>query len=77
MDILFLKKLQARNDGLKFQWGHINFSGVNEPAEMISAWSMTLLKPFSWGHAEIGSFSGNIDPTEISHEFFPLFLRGQ
>jgi hypothetical protein len=30
LDIPFLKKLRAQDDGLKFQRGHINFSGVNE-----------------------------------------------
>jgi hypothetical protein len=35
-DIPFKKKLWAQSDDLKFQRGHINFSGVIEPAEIVS-----------------------------------------
>jgi hypothetical protein len=40
-DIPFKKKLWAQNDDLEFQQGHINFSGVNNPAEIVSAGSLT------------------------------------
>jgi hypothetical protein len=43
-DIPFKKKLRDQNDDLKFQRGHMNFSGVNGPAEIVSTGSMTLLK---------------------------------
>jgi hypothetical protein len=33
-DIPFSKKLRTRNKDLKCQRGHINFSGVNDPAEI-------------------------------------------
>jgi hypothetical protein len=32
--ISFKKMLQTRNEDLSFQRGHINFSGVNDPAEI-------------------------------------------
>jgi hypothetical protein len=36
-DIPFLKKLWGQNDDFKFKRGHMNFSGVNYPAEFVSA----------------------------------------
>jgi hypothetical protein len=39
-DIPF-KKVIGPNDDLKFQRSHINFSGINDPAEIVSAVSMT------------------------------------
>jgi hypothetical protein len=35
------KKLRTRNDDFKFPRGLINFRRVNDPAETVSAWSMT------------------------------------
>jgi hypothetical protein len=33
-DIPFTKKLWVQNDDFKFQRGHMNFSGVNDPGEI-------------------------------------------
>jgi hypothetical protein len=35
LDIPFIKMLRIRNKDLKFQLGHIHFSGVNDPAEIV------------------------------------------
>jgi hypothetical protein len=45
-----IKKLWAQNDDLKFQRCHINFSGVIDPAEIVSAGSMALQKSFQGGY---------------------------
>jgi hypothetical protein len=58
-----LKKLWAQNVDFKFLQGHINFSRVNDPAEVISAESMP-----RWNH-----FNRVNDPAEISREIFELF----
>jgi hypothetical protein len=34
-DIPFKKMLRTRNEDFKFQRGHIHFSGVNDPAEIV------------------------------------------
>jgi hypothetical protein len=49
--------LPTQNEDFKFQQGHIHFSGVNDPAEIVSAGSMTQLKSFQQGQdpAEIGN----------------------
>jgi hypothetical protein len=64
LNILFLKKLGACNDCLKFQWGQLlrcsHFSIVNEPTEIVSVASMTPLN----------RFSGVTDPAEILQESF-------
>jgi hypothetical protein len=41
---LYEKKLWAQNDDFKFQRGHINFNGVNDPAKTVSVGSLTPLK---------------------------------
>jgi hypothetical protein len=50
LDVLFKKKLRTRKGDLKFPRGHMNFSGVIDPAEMISTRSLTPLKPLKRGH---------------------------
>jgi hypothetical protein len=33
-NIPFQKMLRTRNEDCKFKWGHIHFSGVNDPADV-------------------------------------------
>jgi hypothetical protein len=35
LDILYKKKLQARNDDMKIHRGHLNFGVVNDPDEIL------------------------------------------
>jgi hypothetical protein len=40
-DTVFKKMLRTRNEDMKFQQGHIHFSGVTDPGEIVLAGSMT------------------------------------
>jgi hypothetical protein len=53
------KKLWAQNDDLNFQRDHINFSGVNAPAEIVLAGSMIPLKSSQRGQWHRWTFSWN------------------
>jgi hypothetical protein len=44
-----IKKLWAQNDDLKFQQLQINLNVVNDPAEIVLAGSLTLLKSVQRG----------------------------
>jgi hypothetical protein len=50
LDVLIKKKLRPRKDDLKFPRGHMNFRGVNDPAETVLAGSLTPRKRFQRGH---------------------------
>jgi hypothetical protein len=49
LDIALQKMLRTRNEELKFQRGHINFSRVKDPAEIDLAVSVTPLRSFQGG----------------------------
>jgi hypothetical protein len=48
-DIPFKKMLRTQSEDFKFQRGQIHFSGVNDPAEIVSAGSLTPMKSFQRG----------------------------
>jgi hypothetical protein len=70
LDVLIKKKLRTRKDDFKFPRGHMNFfsvfSGVIDPAETISAGTLTprkfLINFFSWPRGN--RFRRVIDPAE-------------
>jgi hypothetical protein len=62
LDVLFKKKLRTRKDDFKFPRGHMNFRGVNDPGETVSAGSLT---PRKIRINFFSRFRGVIDPGEI------------
>jgi hypothetical protein len=65
-DIPFNKKLWAQNEYLKWQRGDMNFSGVKDPAEIVSALSLIPLISFRRGQwPRWNRFGGISDPAQI------------